>query len=310
LLPGLEPEVQALPAGRVDPLFRPVLIPLGHPDRAMAVEAALGRVGHDLPAVVEAHRAAYDQLERVLFGGDGAVPAGKMSPIALGGIRVAREEVNPKIDALITVEPFHKCMTLTEDLLLEYEDGMPIADVGWGRVTPGVLAQLLELHSLYWDLSQRTFYVAQVQGSNLAAHIQRTLDQAVTAEPESGSFGNLADRLVVVDGHDTNLINLSGLLGITWTVPGAQMNPVLPGSALVFELRQRRSDHQFLVRIQYVSQTLDQMRYLQPLTLEHPPFTAPIFIPGCSGAAPGSDAPYDKFKAMMDRVIDRQFTDL
>ena len=309
LLPGCQPEVKALPAGTVDPLFRAFLYHLGHPDMALALEAVQGRIGHDLPAVVRAHQAALDEIDRVLFGAGGQAPPGKLSPLALGGTRVS-PEIRANNDQMVTVEPFHKCMTVTENFLLEYEDGIPMEDVGWGRVTPATLTSLLELHSVYWDLAQRTFYVAQVQGSDLAAHILKTLDQAVTAQPQKGAFGSTADRLVVIGAHDTNLINLSGLLGITWTMPGMQMNPVPPGCALVFEVRQRRSDSQYVVRVQFVSQTLDQLRYLQPLTLEHPPFTAPIFIPGCSGAEPGSDAPYEKFKALLERVIDREFTDM
>ena len=306
LLGGAEPDVHHLPAGQNDPLFKPWIAPLGHPSLALAYAAILGRVGGSIPALVRAHQPALDTLQRVLFGDSGEVPAGKFSPLSLPA------QVGPlaPVNGLVGVNPFHKCMTLTEDFLLEYEDGKPMTDVGWGRVTPAILTQLLELHSLYWDLSQRTFYIAQVQSSNLAAHLLKTLDQAVTAQPEQGALGVPADRLVVVDGHDTNLINLSGLLGITWTIPGTQMNPVLPGSALVFELRQRRSDGQFLVRVQYVSQTLDQLRTLQTLSLEHPPYVAPIFLPDCSAATPGWDAPYGKFKALLERVIDPQFTKL
>jgi 4-phytase/acid phosphatase len=306
LLAGAEPDVQHVPPRQNDPLFKPWFIPLGHPSFDLARAAVLGRIGNDVPALIRAHQPALDLLQRVLFGPSGQVPAGKVSPLSLP----ARVVPVAPINGIVGLEPFHKCMTLTEDFLLEYEDGKPMSDVGWGRITPASLTRLLELHALYWELAQRTFYVAQAQSSNLAAHILHTLDQAVTDQPEKGAFGAPADRLVVVDVHDTNLINLSGLLGITWTIPGMQMNPVLPGSALVFELRQRHRDGQFLVRIEEISQTLDQMRTLQALSLEHPPYVAPIFLPDCSAATPGWDAPYGKFKALMERVIDPQFTKL
>jgi 4-phytase/acid phosphatase len=165
----------------------------------------------------------------------------------------------------------------------------------------------MRLHSLYFNLAQGTFYPAQVQGSNLASHILQTIDQAVSGRADPGAFGTPGQKLVVVVGHDTNISNLGGLLGLSWCLPGTQQNPLLPGGALVFELRQRRSDHQFRVRTYYLSQTLEQMRTLEPLTLKNPPALAPIFIPGCSEAGPGFDAPLDKFAALLRRVIDPEF---
>ena len=61
------------------------------------------------------------------------------------------------------------------------------------------------------------------------------------------------------------------------------------------------------MRAYYVCQTLDQMRSGEPLTLAHPPEVAPIFIPQCSGAAAGYDAPLDRFQALLGRVIDPAF---
>jgi len=110
-----------------------------------------------------------------------------------------------------------------------------------------------------------------------------------------------------VVGHDTNIANLGGLLGLTWMVPGAPANPLLPGGALVFELRRGRGDGPWTVRAYYVTQTLDQMRAAVPLTLEHPPQVAPIFIPDCSGPGPGFAAPYERFAALLRRVIDPKF---
>jgi 4-phytase/acid phosphatase len=38
--------------------------------------------------------------------------------------------------------------------------------------------------------------------------------------------------------------------------------------------------------------------------LDNPPMVAPIFIPGCSAATPGYDAPLDRIEALFHRVID------
>jgi 4-phytase/acid phosphatase len=112
---------------------------------------------------------------------------------------------------------------------------------------------------------------------------------------------------LVLVGHDTNLVNLAGLLGVSWWMEGTQRDPVLPGGALVFELRRSRSDGHFLVRLAYVCQTLEQMRAGVALTLKNPPAVAPIFIPGCSASTPGYDAPLERIESLIHRVIDPAF---
>jgi len=190
---------------------------------------------------------------------------------------------------------------------LEYAEGMPMRDVGWGRVSRPTLTQLLELHSLYFDFTQRTFYPAQVQASNLASHLLQTLEQAVSNRTVPGAIGEVGDRLVVVMGHDTNQANLSGLLGLSWLLPGAQECPLFPGGALVFELWRHRTDGRFEVRIRYVSQTLEQTRALDRLTLDHPPAVAPIFVPACSEPTQGYPVPFERFEGLLRRVIDPEF---
>lgn len=303
LLPGASPVIHARPDGRTDPLFQPVKLPVGHPDRALGVAAVLGRLGGDPAVIPQAYAPAFATLERVLLGGDGAPPAGKRSVLDLPAA-VQPGEGDHTVDLR---GPLYGAVYFTESLVLEYADGRPLAEVGWGRVTPATLTQLLALHARYFDLTQRTFYPAQVQGSNLASHLLKTLEQAASGRPDPGAIGAPGEKLVLVVGHDTNLANLGGLLGFSWWLPGTQANPVLPGGALVFELRQRRGDGGFAVRTYYVSQTLGQMRALSPLTRQNPPAIAPIFIPGCSEAGPGFDVPLSRFAALLHRVIDPHF---
>ena len=170
-----------------------------------------------------------------------------------------------------------------------------------------MLTQVLQLHSLYFDLTQATLYPAQAQASNLADHLLQTIEQSTGGQSRPGAFGAPGQKLIIVVGHDTNIINLGGLLGLNWWLPGTQVNPVLPGGALVLEVRRRPHDGQFVIRTYYMSQSLEQIRNLSPLTLESPPAIAPIFIPGCSGAGPGFDAPLGKFEDLLHRVIDPKF---
>lgn len=302
LLPGGVVVVHARRMDVTDPLFQPAKLPVGHPDPQRGIAAVLGRVGGNLAAVEQAYASTFSRLQHVLFGPGAAPPAGKTALLD------QPTEVQAGANEIVTMKgALAIASSLVDSLLLEYAEGMPPEEVGWGRVTPQELNQLLQLHALHFNLGQGTFYSSQVQASNLASHLLKTFKQAVNSRPESGALGNPEQRLVVLVGHDTNLINFGGLLGLGWWLPGTQMNPVLPGGAIVLELRQRHRDGQFVIRAHYVSATLEQIRALAPLTGENPPDIAPIFIPGCSEAGPGFDAPFSRFEKLLHRVIDPEF---
>jgi 4-phytase/acid phosphatase len=303
LLPGAAPDIHSLALGRTDPLFEPAHILAGRADEPLAFAAVKGRLGGDASVVPAAYPALFGELQRVLFGGDGQVPPGKLSILTIP-VTFAPGSHGELVDM---GAPLHKAESLIDSLLLEYVNGMPMADVGWGRVDRGTLTRLLQLHLLYFDLTQRTFYPAQAQASNLASHIMETMRQTMSGEPRPGAIGTPAERMVFVVGHDTNIANLGGLLGLSWMLPGTPANPLLPGGALVFELRRHRGDGGWFVRSYYISQSLEQMRAGEPLTLEHPPQIAPIFIPECSQPTAGYEAPYGQFAALLHRVIDPKF---
>jgi 4-phytase / acid phosphatase len=288
LLPGTPIVVHAFHTDRRgDPLLDPDT-PLGRANGALKTASTLGRIGGDPRLLLEQNGPALDVLERVLLGGDGTPPPGKTSLLSLspdGPLWIAAQRM---VDAIT----------------LAYADGKPLAEAGWGRFHPANLAQLMSLSSLSFDLSWRSGYRAQAGASNLAAHLLATLEQAAQGQPVDGALGAPGERLVVLAGHDSNIVPLGGLLNVSWLIPGAGFNPVVPGGALVFELRRQRSDGRYLVRTRYIAPTLTQTRAALPLTLENPPATAAIFVPGCSVASAGYDAPLELFAAHLRAALD------
>jgi 4-phytase/acid phosphatase len=73
------------------------------------------------------------------------------------------------------------------------------------------------------------------------------------------------------------------LLGLDWQLPGQVTGQAAPGSGLVCELWRRGADRQLIVRVRYVVQGLDQMRYLRPLDDAHALEIALVSVPWCSG---------------------------
>jgi len=76
---------------------------------------------------------------------------------------------------------------------------------------------------------------------------------------------------------------------------------------LVFELRQVRTNGQYLVRVFYTAQTFDQLRNLTKLTLAEPPATMQLLIPGGSNSATNLDVSFITFSNLMNAAIGLEY---
>lgn len=171
--------------------------------------------------------------------------------------------------------------TLTENLLLEYTEGMDASNVGWGCVNGTNLRSLLELHTAASEFSQRPRPIARVQASNLLHQILLSLSQAASGKPGAGAISRASDRALFLIGHDTNIASIAGLLDLDWIADGRR-DDTPPGGALVFELWQPAAGSEDFVRVYYTTQTLEQMRSAAVLSSQTPPIRVPVFIPACS----------------------------
>ena len=286
------------PGGQPDPLFRPLVAGVAHVDPALAIAAIDGRIGGDPNHLTEALHPQLAALDHVLAGcGHEPVNAKRVSifdipsslkpgsgdpPVAAGG-------------------PLVTASTMAENLLLEYTQGIRDADVGWGCVDGATLRYLMQLDTARWDYGFRTPAIARAYASNLLDHILRTMEQSVTGNSVPGAIGNPGDRLVLLVGHDTNIVAVAGALGMNWVFDG-RADDTPPGGALVFELWRSRADGKSFVRVEYMAQTLEQMRKASALTPADPPADAPVFVPACSRQ--DLSCTWDGFSAAVRQAID------
>jgi 4-phytase/acid phosphatase len=284
LMPGCGVPVHSWTSRGADPLFDPIDAGVVKPDRRLAVEAVKQRLGPDPQAYVQSRAAAFATLDRILTGSGRARQMPFRSSIRLN---VVPAERGADISG-----PLATASTLTEDLLLEYANGFPPEQLGWGRLTPQNLEEVLELHTAYADMARRTPYLAQARGSNLLTHILRSMEQAVTRTAVPGALGEPGDAVVIVAGHDTNLSNLSGMLNLTWKVPGYPRDDVAPGGALVFSLWRDEAAGRAVVKLRYVSQTAEQLHRGDSLSLATPPAVEDLAVPGCGTAR---ECPWEDF---------------
>lgn len=291
LMPGCNLNTRAPAKGIPDPLFHPLAAGNVHFDKQLATAALSGRIGNNPAGLVEAYRPQLQALEQVLAG-TGAPP--KMSLFD-----VPSSIAPGKGDHLVELRsPLGTAATLAENLLLEYTEGMP--QVGWGRVDEHKLRELMQLHTASADLERWTPYIARTQSAPLLEAILASMQQAITQKSVGGALGRTSDRLLILVGHDTNLTNLSGALGLSWLIDGRR-DDTPPGSALVFELWQDVRTSDYLVRLFFTAQTLDQMRNATPLTLMTPPERVPVFIPGCSRSDESCE--WGAFQSLVQRTV-------
>jgi 4-phytase / acid phosphatase len=271
--------VHALSEGTHDPLFHFSETGISDANHALAAAAISGRIGGDINNLTSAYRLQLEALDRVLAG-CGRTSSTAQQRTSIFDVPASLASAND--DHLAEMRgPLNTASTLSENLLLEYTEGMPVADVGWGCVDGPILRNLMQLHTAAAEFSQRTSLIARMQASNLLDHILLAIEQQVAAEPVAGALGKPGDRMLLLVGHDTNISVVAGALGLNWIIDGRQ-NDTPPGGALIFELWRQRTTGAYSLKIYYTAQTLEQMRDASPISVENPPARVPIFVPGCS----------------------------
>lgn len=289
LFPDCAPEVQIVDSA-TDPLFHPVTAGRAHGEGSTAVASVSGRIGANPAALADAYAHAFQTLNEVL---------GKQSLSALPA------SVQATSDGLADIRgPLRTGSTLSENLLLEYAEGMTGKDLGWGRLDAARLHEIMAIHTAYADLARRTPYLASVQGSNLLNHILLSMDQVVSGKPVTGALGKASDRVLILAGHDTNISHIAGLLNLSWLLPGYQRDDTPPGGSLVFRVWRGQDPKTYTVDVFYIAQTLDQLRNVSPLDRNSPPAIAPVFVPGCKSI----DCDWETFHRVVSGAIDLKQT--
>lgn len=277
LAPGCRTPIEHKPQDEADPIFGPIPAKAVAFDADKARAAVLAEAGPAGIAGAEAKaRPLLARLDAILC--DGAAPscgvAAKPSDLA-----PAEPGSRPKLTGALD-----RGSTAAQILLLEYAEGKPMADVGWGRATAADVGRLSELHALEFRLLARPRYMAS---ANLALILPIILD---------GLTAPNAAPITMISGHDTNVANLGGLLGLHWTVPGFATDDPAPGGAIILETLRDRSGARF-VRALYRSQTLEQLRTLAQAA----PYSAVLPIAGCTTRGVAGLCTEAAFRALLAR---------
>jgi 4-phytase/acid phosphatase len=269
VFPGCPPQVHSLAERTNDPLFHPAAKPADSDASSKTTKGA----GQQTPT--QQHE-LLDEMQHVLLGCDPKLACSPARKPALPLFPVASDAAQGAPGD----SPLALASSFAEDFLLEYADGMPMNEVGWGKVDEPQLRSFLILHSDYFDRVYRTPAFARLQASNMLFHIERTLEQAVERKPVDAAIGPTGSKLVILAGHDTNIAEVAALLGLHWTLDG-RTDDTPPGMQLLFELWQDEHGNNS-VRISAEMQTIKQLREMRPLTPTAPPASEALMLPGCA----------------------------
>ncbi|MGN8000734.1 histidine-type phosphatase [Sphingomonas sp. 22176] len=254
--PGCRITVGHKPEGTNDPIFEP----LGaHPaafDASRAVES-IDRYTGGAEALTRRHAAGLKLLEQVL-----ACPAAPCSPAEPSSVRPSEDGHGIDLKG-----PIRAASGTAQVLMLQYLEGLPPAQVGWGRATPARLEALGAVHGALFDVFSRPPYMAAFQ---MAPTVDRiTQDLTATTAP----------KLDVLVGHDTNVAALAAVLGVPVKAPGFATNDPAPGGGIAIALVRAPNGGQ-AVRLWYRTQSATDMRAARDRTV-----WTPLRLAGCDEGA-------------------------
>ncbi|HVM99652.1 MAG TPA: histidine-type phosphatase [Caulobacteraceae bacterium] len=170
--------------------------------------------------------------------------------------------------------------SLAEDLLLEYAEGMPMKDVGWGRSGRAGILAVMPLHERSYEVLRANTAATSKLGSAMA----RVIFDGLNGRPASGGPDSGPDlKLMGLAGHDTNIALMASLFGLTYALPG-EPDGTAPSTALAFELWTDGTTQYVRPVIYY--ETLDQLRRLKPAEATALPLTFADCATGPMGGCP------------------------
>ncbi len=266
-------------AAAPDPLFDAPQTPLAPLDPQRILAAISARVDGDLAAWDVRQGPDRDRFEALLLQCR-RIPCSSVERTEvqrrLNDTPVAMRIDDGKPDL---TSPSLQVAGIAESLVMAYADGL--AFPGWRGIDAATIGKALVVHGAGIDLRTRTPEVGRQTSSYLAMRLLATLQRGAGAIALADPIGE-AEKIVVLSGHDGTVTMLAGLLGLNWKLRDYGKGEAAPGGGLVFEVWRVATTGQQVVRINYVAQGLDQMRYRTPLSIDTPPELASVAIAGCT----------------------------
>lgn len=274
--PGCDLPIGHRASGEVDPLFEALRADTTGFDPVRAI-ASINAYTGGMDRLVQRHAAALKDLDHIL-----GCKQPTCSPGPAAAVKPSRDGHGIDLEG-----PIRRTSGIAQVLLLQYAEGMPARDVGWGRADAASIQRVGALHAALFDVFTRPPYMAAHQAGPLGRRIIASL---------TAPTGPSLDLLV---GHDTNVTALAAALRLDLTAPGYAPGDTAPAGALVLERLYDDTTNTRSVRLSYRTQSPTTIR-----TSAHTVSTTNLPIPGRTKARQ-TRCPLDAFvKTLATRLAD------
>ena len=280
-----------------DPLFMASRFEVGRLDQEQASNAVRERMGGDLERPGPRHAMLLAELQSVVRCCAASVCQKTVQKESCT-LADRPSALSPTADGrnVDWTGPMGEAATIAQVLLLEYANGFPPEQVGWGRAaTADAVVRLSELRKIKYEYQERLPYIARRGASNLLQQILLALEAGAGPAPVDVDPALAAAKLVLFVGSDTQVAEIGGILEAHWQLRGYLDDETPPGGGLVFELLQDPATRAQFVRLVFVAQTLEQIRGASALGPSNTPNYVPVLVPGCEGARPDGACPVASF---------------
>lgn len=250
LLGGLCPEgplPYAVSTQSPDPLFHPVKAGVQRFDPATVAGSIIDAVGGELDRLHEDNIAQLGRLQQLSAPMPSEMCSRYNLPPSCGladlpnSVSVAANGKNVRLSGALAV-----ASDMAEIFLLEYAQ-WPGSPAAWGQVDERTLHEILPLRASVFNAVNRAPEVARARGASLLSEMSAALEGTHRDQRCN------AASLVVFVGHDTNIANVGGLLGVHWQMTGYPKDAIPPGAVLCLELWQQGDRRE--VRVRFFAQT-------------------------------------------------------
>lgn len=276
---------------RYDPLFQSVDMGLAKPDKALARQQIMARMGGSEAAAAAHYQPDVERLRAAVCADDTQACAFLHEPWKL----VEKE------NGFALKGPLSPGANIGETIRLQYSEGLPLSQVAFGHAANAKqVAALMALHAAKYDLISDTPELARHGGTLLMAQLATALKQGTPLEQPAAKTP--APRLTLFIGHDTNIAQIHTMLNMNWALGEYPPNDIPPGGSLVFERYRDKRSGQRLVRLAFTAMSLDQWRSLRRIDAAHPMLSKDYSDKHCHKTARGTLCPLDHVLQMMQHA--------
>ncbi len=269
--------------GTMDPTFNPVITSAAPGFEDKAVKA------------MEAQRQHYQLADS--YGLLEQVAQYQKSPACKDNAQCKLSEGKDTFSAALNEEPGVKGPlkignSLADAIVLQYYEGFPQDQVGWGQIKTDKQWQLLaQLKNSYQD----TLFTSPEVARNVAAPLVKYIDKTLVTEAGKGP------KITLLVGHDSNIASLLTALDFNDYQLPKQYERTPIGGKIVFERWHDTKADKELVKVEYVYQSTEQLRNGEVLNSDNPPQRVTLSLKGCPVNGNGF-CPADKFAQVMKQA--------